>query len=48
MLITVMFFAEYEPNSLSYNQKIVNKSNVAETLTKVLLAESFKLNILVK
>jgi len=29
---------DYKPNSLSYNQKIVNKSNVVETLTQVCVA----------
>jgi len=36
VLFTINFYlAEYKPNSLTYNQKIVNKSNVAETLTQV-------------
>jgi len=34
-VLTYYLLAEYKPNSLTYNQKIVNKSNVAETLTQV-------------
>jgi len=36
--IVYVFIAEYKPNSLTYNQQIVNKSNVAETLTQVCVA----------
>jgi len=38
MLLSVnIYLAEYKPNSLTYNQKIVNNSNVADTLTQVCL-----------